>query len=68
MGANMRKAIEVYWRGRRIGSADGVSTIDGEKDSIELDANLSIQEVAALNIAFDPVFADLRGITNGETE
>lgn len=59
--------VSVYWRDSRIGS---IAPLDGIPDAycVKIRDDATIMDIAKLPIRFDPVFAELRGITTGDTE
>lgn len=58
--------VDVFWRGHRVGVTNQLSR--ATYASARLDNNLSIKEVADLNLKFSKDFAELFGLTGVELE
>jgi hypothetical protein len=63
-----KRAVDIHWHGSRIGSCHTINWYGVELHSATVSDETPISAVAALPIAFDPDFADLRGITGVELE
>jgi hypothetical protein len=68
-----KRAVDIHWHGSRVGSTNNAVLSLGYAfyplTSTTLDDKLTVAEISRLiDVAFDPDFADLRGLTGVELE